>query len=144
MTFFVDANVIVYAATESEFRIPCLQILEAVAHGEAEGRTSPAVLEEVWTIERSGRAGPLDGLTAQAYSVFTPLLPVTDDAFRLALSVRKRALGPADRLHVGTCRSAGIETIVSADSAFGGLRGLRRVDPLAPAAVRRLLSSSRP
>jgi len=141
VTFFVDANVIVYAATENEYRAACLQILEAVANGDADGRTSPAVLEEVWYVERSGRVGPLDGLAAQAFAVFTPLVPVTDDAFRLALSVRKPELGPADRLHVGTCRSSDIDTIVSADSAFAGLRGLRRVDPLDPPAVRRLLFS---
>ncbi|MGA9161802.1 MAG: type II toxin-antitoxin system VapC family toxin [Actinomycetota bacterium] len=144
MSFFVDANVIVYAATDSDYRTPCLRILEAVVGGEADGRTSPAVLEEVWYVERSGRAGPLDGLATQAYAIFTPLLPVTDEAFRLALSIGRPQLGPADRLHVGTCRSSGIDTIVSADSAFGGLRGLRRVDPLDPTAVRRLLSSPRP
>ena len=142
MTFFVDANVIVYAATEGEYRSSCLRILEAIANGDTEGRTSPTVLEEVWYVERSGRAGSLDGLATQTYAVFSPLLPVTDDAFRLALSVRKRDLGPADRLHVGTCRSSGIDTIVTADAGFGGLRGLRRVDPLDPAAIRRLLSGS--
>lgn len=140
MTFFVDASVIVYAASDSTYRTPCLRILEAVANGDADGRTSPAVLEEVWYIERSGRAGPLDGLAARAYAVFTPLLPVTDDAFRLALSVRKRELGPSDRLHVGTCRSSGLDTIVSADSGFAGLRGLRRIDPLDAAAIRRMLA----
>jgi predicted nucleic acid-binding protein len=142
LTFFVDANVIVYAATEGEYRSSCLRILEAVANGDVDGRTSPAVLEEVWYIERSGRAGPLDRLAARAYAVFTPLLTVTDEAFRVALSVRKRLLGPADRLHVGTCRSSGIDTIVTADSGFGGLRGLRRVDPLDPAAIRKLINDS--
>jgi len=81
---------------------------------------------------------------ADGYSVFTPLVPVTDEAFRLALSVRKPELGPADRGHVGTCRSSEIDTIVSADSAFAGLRGLRRVDPLDPPAVGRLLAGSGP
>jgi predicted nucleic acid-binding protein len=144
MTFFVDAKVLVYAATESEYRGPCLEIVEAVAGGMVDGQTSPAVLEEVWYVERSGRAGRLDGLAAQGFAVFTPLVPVTDEAFRLALAVRRPRLGPADRLHVGTCRSSGIDTIVSADSAFDGLRGLRRVDPLDPSAVRRLLSGAKP
>ena len=141
MTFFVDANVFVCAATEGEHQASCLQILEAVARGVADGRTSPAVLEEVWYLERSGRAGPLAGLTERAYTVFTPLLPVTDDAFRLALEVRTTHLGPADRLHVGTCRSSGIGTIVSADAAYRGLRGLRRIDPFDPAAIDRLLAA---
>jgi predicted nucleic acid-binding protein len=140
VTFFVDANVIVYAGSESEYREPCLRILEAVARGAADGRTSPAVLEEVWYVERSGRAGALEDLTAHAYTIFTPLLPVTDDAFRVALEVKKASLGPADRLHVGTCRTSGIVTIVSADSGFGGVRGLRRVDPLDPTGLDRLLS----
>lgn len=140
MTFFVDANVIVYAATESEYREPCLAILDAVALGEADGRISPAVLEEVWYVERSGRAGSLDGLAAHAYTLFTPLSPVTDEAFRLALELRAPGLGPADRLHVGTCMSQGIHVVISADSHFGGLPGMRRVDPLDARAVRGVLA----
>lgn len=139
MTFFVDANVIVYAATEGPYRESCIRILEAVASGGASGRTSPAVLEEVWYIERSGRAGPLDGLTAHAYTVFTPLLEVSDDAFHRALTLRADQLGPADRVHVGTCHAHGIDAIVTADTGFTGLRGLRRIDPLDPVALRRAL-----
>lgn len=140
MTFFVDANVIVYSAIPSEYRDPCLEILEGIARGEAEGRTSTATLEEVWYIELSGRAGNLDGLTERAYTLFTPLLPVTDEAFRLALGVNAPPLGPNDRLHVGTCMAHGIEGIVSADAGFRGVRGIRRIDPLDPRARRRLLA----
>ena len=140
MTFFVDANVIVYAATEGEYRVPCLRLLEAVAAGTADGRTSPTVLEEVWYVERSGRAGSIDGLAARAYSIFSPLVAVTDEAFGLALEVRSPELGPADRLHLGTCRVHGIDVIVSADSAFAGQRGIRRVDPLDARALARVLS----
>ena len=140
MTFFVDANVILYAATESEYRGPCLEVLEAVAAGDADGRSSAAVLEEVWYVERSGRAGSLDGLAEHAYVVFRPLLPVSDEAFRLALSLRAPNLGPADRLHAGTCMAHGIDVVVSADAGFDGVRGLRRVDPLDARAVRRVLT----
>jgi predicted nucleic acid-binding protein len=142
VTFFVDANVILYAAAESEYRGPCLRVLEAVAAGDVDGRTSAAVLEEVWFVERSGRAGRLDGLAARAYAVFTPLVAVTDEAFRLALDARAPRLGPADRLHVGTCRSHDIGILVSADAAFGRIRGIRRVDPLDTNALDRLLSTA--
>ena len=140
MTFFVDANVIVYAATDGPYREPCVRVLEAVAAGAASGRTSPAVLEEVWHVERSGRAGLIGGLTAHAYTVFTPLLDVTDEAFRLAMSLRADQLGPADRVHVGTCQAHAIDTVVTADAGFGGIRGLRRVDPLDASALRRALA----
>lgn len=143
MTFFVDASVIVYAATESGYRDPCLRVLEAIAGGRVDGRTSPAVLEEVWYVERSGRAGRLDGLARDSYAIFTPLLAVTDEAFRTALDLRATRLGPADRLHVGTCRSHGIDVLVSADEGFAEVRGLRRVDPLDARALDRLLSGDR-
>jgi predicted nucleic acid-binding protein len=131
LTFFVDANVVIYSAVPSQYREPCLEILDAISRGAAEGKTSTAVLEEVWFVERSGRAGNVDGLTARAYTLFTPLLAVTDEAFQLALSVDgTSALGTNDRVHVGTCWAHGVASIVSADAGFDRVRDLRRVDPL--------------
>lgn len=139
MTFFIDANVIIYSAAPSDLREPCLEILEAIAKGKAEGRTSSAVLEEVWHVELSGRAGQLNGLAGYGYTLMTPLLPVTDEAFRLALDLDAPDLGANDRLHVGTCMAHGIEVIVSADRGFDAAREVRRVDPLDRQARRRLL-----
>jgi uncharacterized protein len=139
LSFFVDANILIYSAVESEYRRPCLEILEAVARADAPGRTSTAALEEVWYAELSGRAGNLNGLTEHGYAIFSPLLPVTDEAFRLALSLDVAAIGPNDRLHVATCITHDIEVIVSADAQLDGVTGVRRVDPLNARARRRLL-----
>ena len=141
MTFFVDSNVLVYAAVPSSpYSGPCLEILTAVASGTAAGRTSTAALEEVWHLERTGRAGSLEGLTKRSYAVFQPLLAVTDEAFRLALGISSSRLGANDRLHVGTCRANDIRTIVTADTGFDRLTGIRRVDPLNAPALTRLLA----
>jgi predicted nucleic acid-binding protein len=142
LTFFVDANVVIYGAVESPFRAPCLALLEAVARGRADGRTSSAVLEEVWHVELSGRAGVLDGLARHAYTLFTPLLPVGDDAFRRALDLDFTRLGANDRLHVGTCLAHGIDVVVTADTGFDEVSGLTRIDPLDAAAVEDLLGAS--
>lgn len=48
-------------------------------------------------------------------------------------------LGRADRVHVGTCLANGIDVLVSADSAFSGLRMVSRVDPLDAEALHRIL-----
>jgi predicted nucleic acid-binding protein len=141
MSFFVDTNVVVYAATEGPYRDACLRILDAVARG-AEARTSTAVVEEAWHIELSGRAGDLDGLARSAYALFTPLLAVTDEGVSAALALRAPAIGANDRLHVATCALNGIDTIVSADTGFDDVRGIRRVDPLDGHAVDRLLRIS--
>ena len=139
--FFVDANIIIYSAVICPQRQISLQVLQAIAEGEAGGRTSTSVLEEVWYIELSGKAGNLAGLTQHAYSLFSPLLPVTDQAFSLALSLAApTALGTNDRLHVGTCLSNGIGIILSADTTFDGIKGVRRVDPLDASGCRQLLS----
>lgn len=99
------------------------------------------MLEEVWHVERSGRAGSLDGLARRAYTVLTPLLEVDDRAFALALGVDAPALGTNDRLRSGTCAAHGIDVIVSADRGFDAVTGLRRLDLLDTAAVRALLKS---
>jgi predicted nucleic acid-binding protein len=139
VTFLVDANVVIYAGVDSEFREPCLGLLSAIASGSADGRTSTAVLEEVWHVELSGKAGSISGLTSWAFTVFTPLLPVTDETFRLAMSLDADRLGANDRIHVATCLSHAIETVVSADVTLEEVRGVRRVDALDAPALDRLL-----
>ena len=139
MTFLIDANVIVYAAVPSRYRKACLGVLEAVAEGRAEGRISTAILEEVWHIELSGRAGVIDGLARRAYLLFTPLLPVSDEIMARALDVDVPRLGANDRIHVATALAHGIDTILSADADFDRVPALRRVDPLSDAERSRLI-----
>ena len=139
MTFFVDANIVVYSAVDSLFRTPCLAVLDAIARGTADGRTSTAVLEEIWHLELSGRAGSLDALAHRAYTLFTPLLAVTDQAVRLALALEAPQLGADDRLHAATCLTHGIDVVLTADQGFDDVAGITRVDPLDSAAVDALL-----
>lgn len=141
MTFFVDANVVLYTAGRSEYREPCLDVLRAIGRG-ADGRTSAFVLEEVWHLQRSRRLGDLGTITEDAFELFSPLLQVTDQAFAHALAFDGAGIGTADRVHAGTCIAHDIDTIVTADRGFDAVRGLRRVDPLDARAVRRLLRSA--
>ena len=141
MTFFVDANVLVYSAGVSRYQQPCLDLLRAVALGKADGRVSGALLGEVWHLELSGRAGDLSGLTKRAYTTFTPLLSITDETLALALTLDLPALGANDRIHAATCLENSIETMVSADAHFDAVSGLRRADPLDARALQALLGS---
>jgi len=139
VAIFVDTNVIVYAAAESAYREPCLGLLRAVAEGRVQGRISTAVLEEAWHVELSGRAGDLTGLARRAYTLFTPLLAVTDEIVAAALDLPPGPRGANDRIHVATCTYYSIDTIASADESFDRARGIRRVDPLDERALARLL-----
>lgn len=140
MAFFVDANVIVYAATPSPYQESCLNILQAAAANPQLATTSVAVLEEAWHIELSGRAGDLTGMTRDARTVFDPPLAITPAIFDRAMSLGSvDRLGANDRIHAATCLETGISIIVSADADFDDLPGLRRIDPLNRRAVRGLI-----
>jgi predicted nucleic acid-binding protein len=141
LSFFVDANVVLYSALAVSARDTCVRVLKAVAAGDADGRTSPAVLEEVWYVASSRYGAELGDLAEAAARIFSPLLPVTEDALRHALSMPDSKLGTNDRLHVGTCASHDIDVVLTADRAFDGIRGIRRVDPFDAGAVERLLAA---
>jgi len=140
VTFFVDANIIIYSGTPSEWRESCLQVIRAIARGHADGRASTAVLEEVWHLEWRARAGALPGLTELAYAAFAPLLAVTDEIFARALALDATSVGTNDRLHAATCLENGIEVILSADAGFDAVEGIRRVNPLDHEGLGELLS----
>ncbi|MBM4434234.1 MAG: type II toxin-antitoxin system VapC family toxin [Chloroflexi bacterium] len=142
MTFLIDANIVVYAAVDSAYRAPCLEIVEAVARRTADGKLSTAVFEEIWHIELSGRAGALRGLAGRSYTIFTPLLSVTDEIVARARALDVARLGANDRIHVSTALANGITTIVTADADFDGVPGIRRVDPRDDAGRLRLLTAS--
>jgi predicted nucleic acid-binding protein len=137
--FFVDANVVIYAAAAGPHHESCAALLTAVAEGRVEGRTSTAVLEEVWHLELSGRLGDVGGMTADAYRIFTPLLPVTDPVLRVALASPGHGLGTNDRIHVATCAAEGLDAILTADRRFDSVPRLRRLDPLDDRAMAELL-----
>ena len=142
MTFFVDANVVIYSGVrDSPYREPCLEIMAAITRGDVEGRTSTAVLEEVWHLELSGRVREIDGLAARAYAILGPLLPVSDESFRRALGLDAPALGASDRVHVATCLTHGIDLVISADQGFDSVPEVRRIDPLDGPARATLLAS---
>lgn len=137
--FFVDTNVIVYANAAGKYQESCRRVVESVALGNANGRTSVSVIEELFHLELSGRIGSADGLALDALDLFTPLLPVRESTIRSAIEMRTEKIGANDRVHAAVCAEHGIATIVSADSGFDSVRGLRRVDPLDARALDRLL-----
>jgi len=135
-TFFLDANILIYSRSSppSAYRDSCLEILDAIERDEVDAQISTVVLEEVWNLELTDRVGGIDGLTADAYELFSPVLAVTDEIFARALALPHSKIGAKDRVHVATCLEHGIERIVTADKGFDTVAGLQRIDPRAGAA----------
>jgi predicted nucleic acid-binding protein len=138
--FFVDANVVVYAASKGRYKPGSLAVVTAVSDG-APGVTSVMALEEVWHLERSGRVPEIEGATSKALDVFASPMPATSRVLRAALRLDVKGLGTADLIHVATCHDGGITDIVTADRGFDRAPGLRRIDPLDEVALDQLLNS---
>lgn len=140
---FIDTNVFAYAEEEtaSETTSLCRLLLSGVAENRVAARTSASVVEEIWHLQLRGRPRLKPRTAEKALTLFAPVLPVTHAIVEQALALDVKALGSNDRIHVATCRAAGIDTIVTADAAFDEVEGLRRVDPGERAAMEALLAA---
>jgi predicted nucleic acid-binding protein len=130
---FLDANVFLYAAGASDpYREPCRRVLRKVEEGSLPSNTSAEVVQELlYVLWRRGLAEKGIRLARSVIDLFPELLPHTRDDLRDACGLlgRNPALTPRDAIHVATMRRHGIDTILSADVHFDGIRGIRRVDP---------------
>jgi predicted nucleic acid-binding protein len=135
--FFVDANVVIYAVSQSRYQSGALAVMAAVRDG-APGATSAMVLEEVWHLEQSGRIPCIEATARDAFEMFDTVLPVTAQVLATAFALDVKELGTADLIHVATCINAGITDIVTADRAFDRAPGIRRIDLLDEIAVEQL------
>lgn len=139
---FLDTNVFVYIADPSS---PCCagsrRVTAAIADGGLGAATSVSVIEELWHLEMSGRVPGLVGAARAAHALLAPVVAVTHETIAIALGLEApTAMGANDRVIAAACSQGGIDVIVSADRAFDGLPGLRRVDPGDASAVDALLS----
>ncbi len=133
MTYFLDANVPMYAnGRESEFKVPCADLLTAVAERRIEAVTNVEVIQEVVYIYY--RRGDLHlGLTiaGEFTDVLQTVLPVeaVECMTMLDLLLAHQSIEPRDALHYAVMLRHGISHIITADTHFDSLPGITRIDP---------------
>lgn len=132
---FLDANVFLYAAgRDHPLRDPCRRILRAVEEGSLSSNTSVEVVQELlFVLWRRGMAERGVRLARSVMGLFPEALPMGPAEVRGACDLLERQPGltPRDAVHVVTMQSHGIEMIVSADTHFDSVEGIRRIDPAA-------------
>jgi predicted nucleic acid-binding protein len=129
----VDTTVLVYAVgSEHPLRRPSRRIVRAVEQGRVAATTTVEVVQEFVHV-RSRRSERADAaaLGRTWASLFSPLLDTNEDDLALALDMYPRhpRLGGFDCLLAAAAMRRGVEVLVSADSAFAAVTGLRHVDP---------------
>jgi uncharacterized protein len=140
----LDTTVLVYAVgADHPFRVPCQELVRAVADGEVLATTTVEVIQE-FTHVRARRRDRKDAaeLARNYIELLSPLLVVEDSDLRegLRLFEESAALGAFDAVLAAAAHAVGAEALVSADAAFSTVASLRHVTP-DEAGIRELLRS---
>lgn len=128
----LDTTVLVYArGAPHPLRERCRAVLDAHASGRIEATTTVEVIQEFVHAYGRRRSRPVAVLAARQLAVAFELvqtLPTDlDRAFDLYL--RHAGLGAFDAVLAAVALERQAEALVSADRAFGGIDGLRWIDP---------------
>ena len=127
----VDTTVLVYAkGTDHSLREPCRDLIAAISESRVEATTTVEVIQELVHV-RARRRGRADAaaLGADYAELLSPLLTVTSQQLKRGLDLFEsgETLGAFDAVLAAAATDAG--TLVSADTDFGGIAGLRHVVP---------------
>jgi predicted nucleic acid-binding protein len=141
----LDTTVLVYAVgADHELRAPCRRLVRAVADGRLLASTTVEVIQE-FTHVRARRRDRKDAaeLARDYIELLSPLLVVEEPDLRegLRLFEDAAAIGAFDAILASAAHAVGADALVSADSGFSAVPGIRHVVPDADG-VRRLLETS--
>lgn len=135
MTAFIDTNIPIYAGGgASPLQEPCAAILDLASSASGSCLTSALVLQELLHV-RLRRRGPelaraaVEDLSRALYGSVVPI--DRDDVLTAARLASANGLSGGDRVHIAVMNRLGIDDIITADRAFEGIPGIRRLDPLA-------------
>ncbi|MEI7761471.1 MAG: type II toxin-antitoxin system VapC family toxin [Thermoleophilia bacterium] len=128
----LDTTVLVYAVGDDHaLRDPARSLLAAAADGSLRATTTPEAIQEFAHVRARRRERADAAALAEGYAdLLSPLLEVGEADLRegLRLFRRNAALGAFDAVLAAVALRAGATTLVSADRAFAGVRGLTFVD----------------
>lgn len=129
----LDTTVLVYAKGAGHpLREPSRRLVAAVGNGVVAATTTVEVLQEVAHVRARRRPRTDAADLARDYAqLFTPLLPVSAAALLRGLDLFQahERLGAFDAVLAAAALDAGAEALVSADSGFAGVEGLRHLAP---------------
>ena len=128
----IDSSVPLYAlGSGSAYREPCRAVLAMLADGRLDGVASTEMIQEV-VHHRLRMTGDPRHAVADARDVteLVTVVPFDDEVLHSALDlIAGTAIRGRDAVHAATAIVHGVPVVVSTDSAFDVVPGLRRLDP---------------
>ena len=134
-TFFMDTNIPMYAAGRpSQFKIPCIRILEKIERGRLKVAIDTEVIQEILYRYHNIR---LDAqaiqLSRQVLRLGLSVLPVTRSEMEMAISLHEKysrmRIPPRDSLHVAVMLGNNLTKILTVDKHFQVIQEVESIDP---------------
>ena len=131
---FIDANVPIYAAgREHAYREPCIRVLAAVNDNPAAFVTGAKVFQGIMHHYRRTERWEAGQVVVESFAAMMQgrVSSVTIDDVLAARQLAKehRSLSSRDLLDVAVMHRLGVTRIVTADTDFGRIPGIIRLDP---------------
>lgn len=130
---YLDANIFLYFIlnpVSDKSSVASGELLMKVADGRMQGATSTLTWDEiVWGVKKKAGAGVAKEEGRKFLAIpKLKLLPVSESTLHYAQDlIAIYALKPRDAIHAACCLENGIEEIISDDSDFDGIEGLKRI-----------------
>ena len=127
---YIDSNIFILALLNTEEEgIKARKIISSLSSGE-EAVTSYLTLDEVmWKVKKF--RGQKDAVIAAEAIISTPnliLITVDDEVATKAINAMKESnLDPRDAIHLASMKKAGVTQIISLDSDFDKIPGIKRI-----------------
>lgn len=132
----LDTTVLVYAVgAVHPLAEGCRALVEAVGEERIQATTTAEAIQEFVHVRAKRRTRPDATALGRAYlDLLSPLLPVDAEVLGAGLRLYERhtKLGAFDAVLAAAALRSEAEALVSADAAFGSVKGLRWVDPAGP------------
>lgn len=133
MAFYLDSNVFIFASVSDDGRAKkALEILTKIVKGEAMAMTASLTLDEaLWIILK--QSGNREIAIQHALKILEMpnlhIISVDESTIRSSLRLMKehKSLKPRDAIHLAAMLAKGLTEIVSDDSDFDKIQGIKRI-----------------
>lgn len=130
MTLYLDSNVFIYAALNTEAPgNKARSLLQTIRQGEEQAKTSALTIDEIlWTVKKHRNLNDaIDSGEAFLNFPHLELACVTGELIAFALSLMKKyCLDPRDAIHAATAITEKVDYIISTDPHFDKIKELKR------------------
>lgn len=131
--FFIDTNIFIYSVgREHPLKPACLNVIQSIRHQKIKAIINTEIIQEILYRYQSLKALPAGiRLVKEVILLADRILPVMERDLELALEILEShpQIETRDAFHAATMIHNGIKEIISTDSHFDLIPGIKMIEP---------------